>query len=921
MKQLYLILLSLFMLLPAEAAQRFVGPTIFESTIKPNATGQDMNDSSSRWDIWVGTLNTSLGTGFAYIDGSGYLQRLAYGTSAQYLRGDGALATLNTDAVPEGSNLYFTDERAQDATGAMATSSSKVSLTYNDAANTLTPDIVAGSLTNADVNAAAAIAYSKLNLAGSIVNADVASGAAIAYSKLNLAGSIVSSDITDGTIVNADVNAAAAIAYSKLNLAASVANSDLATMVQSTFKGRAAGAGTGAPTDLSATQAQAIVGSVPQILTQQSTPSSPSAGTTAIYVKSDDKLYKKTSAGVESEIGGASGGGSGAGGVNFIALDTSFGSTKSTNQDLESSVGDWAAYADAAGTSPVDMTGGSPTTTCTRSTSTPLNGTGSLLLTKDAANRQGEGCSVTANVPPGYRGVNTTVEFPFSIVTGSVSSGDIKVFLYDVTNSISFNPVVSLSGTSGIVRFSVPSSSSSAQYRFGFHIATTSTAALTIKFDDIYFGSNKNVVDLSQAEFYGFAQVGGTGCAGWSLGSGATSYTNFPATTGCTGNSASGGVSLPSTMIPGIRLVNAPPGKYVIQTQFSLYRLNNANYRAYARLWDGTSSPGDAIACSGGVDSAGLNECPSTIESVFVETNGVTDKTYQIQGMQDNAHNVNINAGYNGTQYSGVTFNVYRFPLDTQKVVKPDNSDVPSTSFTPTWAGFSSIGSANFYWSRVGEFMYIRGSFNPGGVAAVKATLTLPGGYAASSAYPSTTTTVGYGDDSHADRKFIPTIKASQTYLTFCKSNSGVAGNCEDNADAWSASEVKTFFAWVRIEGWTTSSSAPLLVNSVVNDYAGVTKICTGKVANSGTPTLTRSDGSCVASLTDNGTGDTTLTFASGTFSGTPNCGCHEESAGGTAMLCLNHSSSSSAYRVYTTNSTNGALTDGDFTFSCIGPK
>lgn len=61
-------------------------------------------------------------------------------------------------------------------------------------------------LVNADIDAAAAIAYSKLNLALSIVNGDINAAAAIAYSKLNLTGNIV----------NADINASAAIALSKL---------------------------------------------------------------------------------------------------------------------------------------------------------------------------------------------------------------------------------------------------------------------------------------------------------------------------------------------------------------------------------------------------------------------------------------------------------------------------------------------------------------------------------------------------------------------------------------------------------------------------------------------------------------------------------------------------------------------------------
>lgn len=44
----------------------------------------------------------------------------------------------------------------------------------------------------------------------------------------------------------------------------------------------------------------------------------------------------------------------------------------------------WATYADAAGTAPVDGTGGSPTVTWTRTTSSPLSETASFLFTKDA---------------------------------------------------------------------------------------------------------------------------------------------------------------------------------------------------------------------------------------------------------------------------------------------------------------------------------------------------------------------------------------------------------------------------------------------------------------------------------------------------------------------------------------------------------
>lgn len=78
-------------------------------------------------------------------------------------------------------------------------------------------EVKTGGITNTQINASAAIAYSKLNLSGSIVNADINTSAAIVYSKLSLSNSIV----------NADINSAAAIAYSKLALSNSIINADI----------------------------------------------------------------------------------------------------------------------------------------------------------------------------------------------------------------------------------------------------------------------------------------------------------------------------------------------------------------------------------------------------------------------------------------------------------------------------------------------------------------------------------------------------------------------------------------------------------------------------------------------------------------------------------------------------------------------
>lgn len=120
-----------------------------------------------------------------FIAKSGYLQIIQGGRGRVTAGGGGGGTTPVPGSIPV-SALFGTANRV---------------VTLNGAGQG-----AAALITNALVDNAAAIAYSKLNLTGGIVNADVAGAAAIAYSKLNLTG----------TIVNADISAAAQIAASKL---------------------------------------------------------------------------------------------------------------------------------------------------------------------------------------------------------------------------------------------------------------------------------------------------------------------------------------------------------------------------------------------------------------------------------------------------------------------------------------------------------------------------------------------------------------------------------------------------------------------------------------------------------------------------------------------------------------------------------
>lgn len=83
------------------------------------------------------------------------------------------------------------------------------------------------TLANVVTTASSGVVTSTMITNDTIVNADVNSAAAIAYSKLNLTGAVVSGDLANDTIVNADINTAAAIDWTKLAISSSVDSTEI----------------------------------------------------------------------------------------------------------------------------------------------------------------------------------------------------------------------------------------------------------------------------------------------------------------------------------------------------------------------------------------------------------------------------------------------------------------------------------------------------------------------------------------------------------------------------------------------------------------------------------------------------------------------------------------------------------------------
>lgn len=209
---------------------------------------------------------------------------------------------------------------------------------------------------------------------------------------------------------------------------------------------------------------------------QPSEPSNPTNGD--IYYDSSLNQFRKYENGSWTSLGS----GSGAGGINYI-----------TNGDAEANADGWATYADAAGTSPVDGTGGSPNVTFTRSTSLPLRGLASFIFAKDAANRQGQGASYQFTIDSVDQGRMQQIKADFSVLSGTYADGDLKVYIYDITNGQVIEPagysVLNFLG-SGQVSASFQAAINSTSYRLIFHVSSTSALAYSLKIDNISVGPN-----------------------------------------------------------------------------------------------------------------------------------------------------------------------------------------------------------------------------------------------------------------------------------------------------------------------------------------------------------------------------------------------------------------------------------------------
>jgi hypothetical protein len=149
----------------------------------------------------------------------------------------------------------------------------------------------------------------------------------------------------------------------------------------------------------------------------------------------------------------------------------------------------YATYKDAAQATPVDGTGGSPTLTFTRNTSSPLEGPASFLITTTAANLQGEGASNDFTIDLADRAKVLSISFDYATDV-TIATGDFAVYIYDVTNALIIQPAGfqiqgGVSGTQYKQIATFQTSSNSSSYRLIIHRAVTTATAVQLKIDNV----------------------------------------------------------------------------------------------------------------------------------------------------------------------------------------------------------------------------------------------------------------------------------------------------------------------------------------------------------------------------------------------------------------------------------------------------
>lgn len=488
---------------------------------------------------------------------------------------------------------------------------------------------------------------------------------------------------------------------------------------------------------------------------------------TIVYATDTDKVYYDDGSTLRP-VGSGSGGG-----INFLPLSATWSPDNTDNVDAEISVGQWVAFADAASATPADLTGGSPNITIARTTTAGkvLNGNASFEITKTAANRQGEGVSCLFNVPPAYQGKLCQIKIPYK-VTGTIATGDVTVWIYDVTNSLLITPLANninqASGTLNAFFTTSPSAGTPAnqQYRVGIYFGSTSAVAQTIVFDDVqvspvdsvtvsplsdsisYYGSNSAILDFAGEVRFNTASlvVSSQNCI-QVVDDSANSRTKFVATRDC------------NVFVSFQGLCTGIGQTCYVYKNGSVYSAGNA----------ASNSLNYEIDVSGNVPLK---------QGDFVSV------------------------GSTGTLSAAGNYSLTLIAIGSSSSTTIINPNIgPWQTYTPTFTGFGTVSTQSSRWRQVGQSIEVESRWVCGVTTATEGRLSLPNNYLSSSDY-ATIESCGFGASTETTNNINVLIEPSSSYVTFGTTTAARAGLTKQNGSGIiSSSGTMSVKFIVRVDG------------------------------------------------------------------------------------------------------------------------
>lgn len=678
-----------------------------------------------------------------------------------------------------------------------------------------------------------------------------------------------------------------------------------------------------------------------------------SAGGVMSQLINDTKIYV-TAKGLNEQLstaienGDIGSGGGGGGGVSLL--------TGSDNPGFESCSGatcpGWTA------------SGGTVAT----ETTSPLFGSKSAKFTASASSQTFS--SNAKSIPVGLQGDNCLGVIGYKY---SGSSGDYSLQIYDGSNVLASTSLdVATSTNTAYAGFTCPTSGT-VLLRIISNVSSPGTITLDGAASTggiIHLGSNLLLAKFTQAQMVGSSYfLSASNNCNWTNSS--TSMAAFTADTDCPGPTVEhqflGDWQTTNTFLPEQTINNLPAGIYRV-TWYSQMNCDNASCVPAITLSDGTTIAQTTVASD--ISSGAANTYVSVSGIFSYSTAG--NRTFKVYGQVDNgAYTLHIPNGLPFIRHP--SFIIEKFPSVADTVIQ----GIETTGWYVD-ANISSTDSSNIDLGTGAQSSYVGMSNANLEIASNSGSIGVQ--IPCTGTNPSTGSTCSAGNEMAgvvfdlpkagavmACASFTVSLYPSQTIFQIVETpnnaqtilqegHTKIGGTTSDIGfrncgvfvfDSAGQKTLRLMYEQPALAGnplvYVDLDSArgqrdmhwevypinqqvpmPYLVRQLQSSSTAIMQHSTAYITNTGSPVITRQDGSFITSLTDNGAGDVSVNFSASAWSSVPNCSCGGvEASGDTDTVSCSVSKattpSSSTYRFKTR--LGGTLTDRDFTISCTGPK